>query len=315
MTEITGLHHITAIAGGAQENLDFYAGVLGMRLVKRSVNQDDPGTYHLFYADAAGSPGADLTFFPWQRPAPGRVGHGLSTGTALAVPPDSLAYWADRLARHGVATGSVEARFGERALALTDPHGLSLALVETSDAREWAPWHRSPVPVTAQIRGLHGARLHERELAATAAFLVDVLGFTAIGEDRGWRRFGVHGGGSGRHVDVLETPDAPRGAWGTGAVHHVAWRVADEAAALAVRARVSAARRRPTPVIDRFWFRSVYFMEPGGALFELATDGPGFTVDEELATLGEQLILPPWLEARRTEIEGVLPPLRDPMAR
>jgi glyoxalase family protein len=226
------------------------------------------------------------------------------------VPAGSLYYWMERLARSGVPVGGVEERFGERALTLTDPHGLPLALVETSDPREYAPWDRSPVPAEWQVMGLHGARLQERELAPTAAFLVDVLGFTAIGEDRGWRRFGVHGGGSGRHVDVLVTPDAPRGAWGTGAVHHVAWRVADDAAELAVRARVAAAHRRPTPVIDRFWFRSVYFMEPGGALFEIATDGPGFTADEDLATLGEQLILPPWLEERRGEIEGALPPLR-----
>jgi glyoxalase family protein len=312
MSEITGLHHVTAIAGDAQQNLDFYAGVLGMRLVKRSVNQDDPGTYHLFYADAAGSPGADITFFPWQRPAPGRAGHGLTTSVSLAVPPASLDFWIERLARFGVATGPVELRFGERSLPLTDPHGLSLALVESADPRDFVPWAEGPVPVAAQVMGLHGARLQERDLAVTAAFLIDVLGFTAIDVDGGWRRFGVHGGGSGRHVDVLETPDAPRGAWGTGAVHHIAWRVADEAAELVVRGRVSAAHRRPTPVIDRFWFKSVYFMEPGGALFELATDGPGFTADEDIATLGEQLILPPWLEERRPDIERVLPPLHAP---
>jgi glyoxalase family protein len=312
MTQITGLHHITAIAGDAQENLDFYAGVLGMRLVKRSVNQDDPATYHLFYADAEGNPGADLTFFPWRQPAPGRKGHGLTTSVELAVPVGSLSYWAERLAGAGVATGEEESRFGERALPFQDPHGLAIALVETADARDYAPWDRSPVPAHAQIMGLHGARLQERDLAATAAFLTGVLGFTAMGEQGGWHRFGVAGGGSGRHVDVVETPAAPRGMWGTGAVHHVAWRVADEEAELAVRARVAAAHRRPTDVIDRFWFKSVYFMEPGGALFELATDGPGFTADEDLATLGEQLILPPWLEPRRAEIEGGLQPLSLP---
>ena len=312
MREVQGLHHVTAIAGSAQENVDFYAGVLGMRLVKRSVNQDDPGTYHLFYADAEGHPGADITFFPWQRPAPGRKGHGLTVESSLAVPAGSLDYWTERLARLGVPTGPVETRFGDRALPLTDPHGLDLALVETADAHDYAPWDRSPVPAAAQIMGLHGARLRERELAPTAAFLVDVLGFAAIGAEDGWRRYGVHGGGSGRHVDIQVAPDAPRGAWGTGMVHHVAWRVADEAAELVVRGRVSAAHRRPTPVIDRFWFKSVYFMEPGGALFELATDGPGFTADESIATLGEQLILPPWLEERRPEIERALPPLRAP---
>ena len=312
MTEITGIHHVTAIAGDAQENLDFYTGVMGMRLVKKSVNQDSPGTYHLFYADDEGHPGTDLTFFPWREMAPARRGHGLIVETALAVPERSLGWWSERMEKSGVATGAPETRRGARTLTFRDPHGLPVALVETSDAREFAPWSKSPVPETKQIRGLHAVRLHERELAPSAELLTGVLGFDALGAEGGWHRFGVREGTSGAFLEIAERPADPRGHWGTGGVHHVAWRVPDDATQLAVRERIVGARRRPTEVIDRFWFRSVYFLEPGGVLFELATDGPGFAVDEEPAALGEALVLPPWLEPHRREIEETLPPLRAP---
>lgn len=316
MSTVNGLHHITAIAGPAQENLDFYAGVLGMRLVKKSVNQDDPGTYHLFYADAVGHPGSDLTFFPWSRMAPRRDGHGLAMEVALTIPAGSLDFWRARLQRYGVAIESPEMRFGERVLPMIDPHGLRVALVESVQAgdRLFEPWDGSPIPVAHQIRGLEGARLWERDLSVSTTFLSGVLGFTPVATEGGWHRYGVAGGGSGRYVDLRETPDARRGGWGVGSIHHIAWRVADEAHQLAVRERLEAARRSPTPVIDRFWFKSVYFMEPGGVLFELATDGPGFGVDEDLAHLGESLVLPPWLEPHRAEIEEVLPRLTAPAA-
>ena len=314
MRTVSGLHHVTAIAGPAQENLDFYAGVLGMRLVKRSVNQDDPGTYHLFYADAEGRPGTDLTFFPWSHLAPSREGHGLSTEVSLAIPLDSLRFWGDRLERYGARVDPVETRFGASVLPLTDPHGLRVALVETADAasRPFTPWDDSPVPAERQIRGLEGARLRERELALTAAFLADVLGFDEVGVENGWYRYGVNGGRSGTYVDVQEAPGARRGAWGVGSIHHLAWRVDDDEHQAEVRATVEAAGRRPTPVIDRFWFKSVYFLEPGGVLFELATDGPGFAVDEDPAHLGESLVLPPWLESSRGDIEARLPRLQMP---
>jgi glyoxalase family protein len=306
---------VTAIAGPAQENLDFYAGVLGMRLVKKSVNQDDPGTYHLFYADAAGHPGSDLTFFPWSRMAPRSDGHGLSTEVSLAVPPDSLDYWERRLKKYGASIGSREQRFGHRTLPLTDPHGLRVALVESASAltREFEPWNGSPVPVERQIRGLEGARLVERDVTLTTAFLITVMGFEHIATEGAWQRFGVNGGQSGSYVDIEAAPTARRGAWGVGSIHHLAWRVEDEAHQLEVRQRVDDAGRRPTPLIDRFWFQSVYFLEPGGVLFELATDGPGFGVDEDPAHLGESLVLPPWLEPQRAAIEGILPPLRSPI--
>jgi glyoxalase family protein len=312
MPELNGLHHVTAIAGDPQENLDFYARVLGLRLVKKTVNQDVPDTYHLFYADAEGRPGTDLTFFPWPDMGPGRPGTGLASEVSLAVPPNSLDWWADRLAGHDIRVDRPDTRFGERILPLADPHGLRLALVETAEARDFAPWERSPVPVARQIRGLHGLRILERDLALTTEFLTEVLGFDLGPVEDKWHRYGVGGGGSGRFIDVREEPDTRRGAWGVGTVHHLAWRVADETAQLAARERVLRAGRRPTEVIDRFWFKSVYFTEPGGTLFELATEGPGFAVDESPDSLGERLVLPPWLEPRRATIEAGLPPLGVP---
>ena len=309
MSTITGIHHVTCIAGDAQENVDFYTGTLGMRLVKKSVNQDVPDTYHLFYADGEAHPGADLTFFPWPKLPPVQKGIGLGVEVSLAIPKGSVEYWADRLSLAGVAMGARETRHGEQTLSFADPHGLELALVETVDPREFTAWDRSPVPAEQQIRGLHAVRLWERDVAHTASFLVETLGFVAAGEEGGWHRYAVNGGGSGRHLDIRALPNEPRGAWGTGGIHHVAWRVPDDAAELAVREQISAAKRRPTEVIDRFWFKSVYFLEPGGVLFEIATDGPGFTVDEDLATLGEHLVLPPWLEPHRAEIEDALPEL------
>lgn len=329
MREIKGLHHVTAIAGPAQENLDFYAGVLGMRLVKKSVNQDDTGTYHLFYADAEGHPGTDLTFFPWAQMAPGREGYGLSSEVSLAVPPGSLGFWRGRLERYGARIGEGEIRFGQSVLPAIDPHGLPVALVESADAlgRHFTQWEESPVPVEHQIRGLESARMVERDLVVTTSFLSKAMGFQHIGTENGWHRFGVMTDAEGRasarpgvagacpsgqYVDLREMPTAPRGAWGTGSIHHLAWRMDDETHQLEVRRRVTEEGAHPTPVIDRFWFKSVYFREPGGVLFELATDGPGFTVDEDRAHLGESLVLPPWLEPNRAAIDATLPKLIAP---
>jgi glyoxalase family protein len=311
MHTVHGLHHVTAIAGPAQENLDFYAGVLGMRLVKRSVNQDDPGTYHLFYADAEGHPGTDLTFFPWAQMAPSREGHGLSSEVSLAVPPGSLDFWHERLREYRAAVGQPESRFGKTVLPLRDTHGLRVALVENEESlgRPFAVWKESPIPEQHQIRGLESARMVERDLNRTTSFLTGAMGFAHIGTENGWHRYGVAGGKSGAYVDLHESPTSGRGAWGTGSIHHLAWRVDDEKHQDEVRTRVRDGGSRPTPVIDRFWFKSVYFPEPGGVLFELATEGPGFAVDEDPAHLGESLVLPPWLEPERATIEAALPRL------
>jgi glyoxalase family protein len=304
---VLGIHHVTCIAGDPRENLAFYTGVLGMRLVKRTVNQDATDTYHLFYADAAGTPGTDLTFFPWPGMAPGREGTGLAVEVGLAVPEGQLPWWQSRLTQAGVTTEPVVEHFGERILRFRDPHGQALALVGIGE-RDFEPWALSAVPEPSQIRGLHSVRLRVRDLAATAELLEGPMGFRPGLADAGCRRFTVSAGGSGALVDVEQSGHGP-GAWGPGSVHHVAWRLRDSADEMELRETLSREGHRPTPQIDRFWFRSVYFREPGGVLFELATDGPGFAVDEDPEHLGERLILPPWLEPSRSEIEAALDPI------
>lgn len=312
---VKGLHHITAIAGPAQENLDFYSGVMGMRLVKKSVNQDDTSTYHLFYADAEGSPGTDLTFFPWAHMAPPRDGHGRAVEVSLEVPPSTLEFWAERLKTYGARVSAPESQFGDRLLRFSDPHGLRLALVEPARrSRElFKPWDDSPVAAERQVRGLYGAQIWVRDAAATATFLTGPLGFERLAESDGIVRYGFSE--SSGVLDVVPTPALRRGAWGVGSVHHLAWRADDDEDQRRIRDDIERAGGRPTPVIDRFWFKSVYFQEPGGVLFEVATDGPGFAVDEEPSHLGEMLVLPPFLESQRVEIERALPPLHAPGVR
>lgn len=311
---VAGLHHITAIAGPAQENLDFYSGILGMRLVKRSVNQDDPGTYHLFYADADGHPGTDLTFFSWSHLAPARKGWGLSTEVSLTVLPGSLSFWTERFDQNNVDHLPLAERFGQKTLPFNDVHGLRLALVENEEAegRDFTPWRNSSVPDTYQVRGLECARMLERDLVATTEFLTKAMQFRLVASEGGWHRYAVGGDASGNYVDIAESPTSGRGAWGTGSIHHLAWRVNDASHQNETREAVIRGGAHPTEVIDRFWFKSVYFKEPGGVLFELATDGPGFAADEDPAHLGEALVLPPWLETNRAEIEEALPALTSP---
>jgi glyoxalase family protein len=311
-SSVHGIHHVTAIAGDPQENLDFYVGVMGLRLVKKSVNQDATNTYHFFYADAVGTPGTDLTFFPWPDMSPGQAGVGLAMEVSFSVTSGSLGYWKERLAKLGVEIDGTEKRFGEDAITFRDPHGLRLAIVETASPREVVLWSDSAVPEERQLRGMHSVRLWERSAGATAALLTECLGFAPAGEEEGWVRYGVDGGGAGKVVDVKAMPGERRGMWGAGSIHHVAWRTKDVDEEMRIRAGVEASGLRPTPLIDRFWFQSVYFKEPGGVLFELATDGPGFERDESLERLGEKLILPPWLEPQRAFIEASLPPVVTP---
>ena len=309
MTGVHGLHHVTCIAGDAQENLDFYTKVMGLRLVKKSINQDAPDTYHLFFADAVGSPGTDLTFFPWPGMGPGRIGHGLTNEVSFAVPKGSLDWWKTWLTKHGVTPSPETRRFGERTLPFTDPHGLALALVEVAAPAKTSPWEKSVVPAEHQLRGFHGVRTWERDPAPTAALLTGPMGLTTVGDEDGWTRYGVNGA-SGTLIDLKAFPDERRGSWGVGSVHHVAWRVTDSPHELAVREAVRQHGVHTTDQIDRFWFTSVYFKEPGGALFELATEGPGFGRDEDMAHLGETLVLPPWFEPKREEIAAGLPVLK-----
>jgi glyoxalase family protein len=237
------------------------------------------------------------------------MGHGLAVEVGLEVPADSLMFWAARLEKYGARIESIESRFGERTLPVVDPHGLRLSLVESANpGRPFTPWDGSSVKGERQIRGLHHGRLWERSETTTAHFLTAVLGFERLASEDGWTRYGFKDGWG--VVDIRETRDVSRGAWGIGSVHHLAWRVDDESHQAAVSSQIQYAGVRPTPVIDRFWFKSVYFREPGGVLFELATDGPGFATDEDPSHLGETLVLPPWLEPSRERIEAVLPPLR-----
>ncbi len=306
-----GIHHVTAIAGHPQENVDFYMGLLGMRLVKRSVNQDDPQTYHLFYADAVGSPGTDLTFFAWPGGPVGRRGAGQAITVALAIPPAAVAFWTRRLTEAGVPVEGPTQSGAEEVLAFADPHGLALELVAGPDTGErgpWVPWTAGPVPVEHAIRGIHRVTLAVDRLEPTRAFLESPLRFRLLDESGGRLRFAVGQGGSGAQVDVVRA--AGWGGIAVGTVHHVAWRTPDDAAHQAWQRELRGLGAGVTPIIDRFWFRSIYFREPGGVLFEIATDGPGFAVDEAVERLGERLVLPPWLEPDREQIEQALLPIR-----
>ncbi len=316
---IRGIHHVTAIARGAQANLDFYAGVLGLRLVKRTVNFDDPGTYHLYYGDEAGSPGTILTFFPWPLARLGRRGAGQATATAFAVPAGTLGRWAERLDALGVEREAPRERpgLGDEALTLFDPDGLALELVAAEGDRR-APWAGGPVPAEMAIRGFHHVALTVWNPEGTAQVLGDVMGFRRVAEAGGRLRLAAgadeKGPRPGALVDVVADPAAPRGQVSAGTVHHVAFRVAGDAEQLAWQGRLAAAGLHVTPVQDRQYFHSIYFREPGGVLFEIATDPPGFALDETVAALGEALKLPPWLEPSRREIESVLPPLALPQS-
>ena len=308
--QLSGLHHVTAIAGDAQANLNFYAGVLGLRLVKRTVNFDDPGSYHLYYGDAQGSPGTLLTFFAWPGARRGRTGLGQATAVALSVGPDSLPFWQERLTAHGIPIGEVESRLGETVLPLFDPDGLRLELVPTpSDPRPGFP--EGPVPAAHAVRGLHAVSLPERSPAQTARLLTDTLGFRAVETDGGgWTRYALGEGGT--FADVQAAPDLAPGQIAVGSIHHVAWRTPDDPQQSAWLQTLTGLGLGVSPVMDREYFQSIYFREPGGILFEIATDPPGFTVDETADTLGQHLKLPPQYEVRRAQIEAHLPPLRLP---
>lgn len=314
MTQVTALHHITAISGEPQTTVDFYVGTLGLRLVKRSINQDVPDTYHLFFADGSGNPGTDITFFPWPSMAPGRVGQGVWGEVSFIIPPASLDFWHQRLQTAGVGQLTREQRFGEQVIAFTDPHGLRLSLTATQahNGHSFTAWDASSVADSHQIRGLGSVRLTVRDATQTAAFLGSALGFVRAAQDGTWVRYTVGDGAGGQRIDVRTDPDAPVGSWGVGAVHHVAFRVADDAVEQQVRDQILDAGGIPSNVIDRFWFKSVYVREPSEALCEIATDGPGFAVDEDAQHLGESLVLPPWYEPQRAAIESVLPPIELP---
>lgn len=309
-----GIHHVTAIASDQQRNLDFYAGVLGLRLVKRTVNFDDPTTYHFYFGDETGSPGSLITFFIWPGGKRGRAGAGQVAVTSFAIPPRSLGYWIERLIKFHVPYEQPKTRFDdERVIALKDPDGLLLELVAHASAESRPRWSGGQVDAEHSIRGIHSVTLWEEGHELTSRLLIDSLGFRLVREQGSIYRFAAPGEGPGKIVDVRVVPGLWSGVAGAGAVHHVAFRSRDDAGQIAIRGTLATLGSNVTPPLDRHYFRSVYFREPGGVLFEIATDGPGFTIDEPLATLGLALKLPPWLEDRRFEIEALLPNVRMPI--
>lgn len=308
---MSGLHHVTAIAGDPIRNFSFYTRELGLRFVKKTVNFDDPGTYHFYYGDETGRPGTILTFFPWAGVPAGRRGVGETHQTAFRVPQRSLGYWTQRFTEKGIAYEALEKRFGEPVLPFTDPDGMALALVGIPGAENEPGWS-GDVPAEHAIRGFHGVTLLLDSAAKTAAVLTDVFGFKEAGREGSVIRFKAPGDAEGSVVDIYEAKGFMRGHQGGGSVHHIAFRATDDAEQGGMAQKlVSNHGLHPTEQKDRNYFRSVYFREPGGVLFEIATDIPGFAVDEPVATLGRDLKLPGFLEAHRKQIEGVLPNLEE----
>ncbi|MEW6636822.1 MAG: ring-cleaving dioxygenase [Actinomycetota bacterium] len=310
---VTGIHHVTAICGPPQPNLDFYVEMLGLRLVKRTVNFDDPTTYHLYYGDEAGTPGTIMTFFPWPDAPKGRIGAGQVIVTSFSVPAASLGYWTERLVESGVRFEKPRDRFGETVLSFEDPDGLRIELVAARDGREGRM--SGSIPSEYSVRGIHHVTLAAEGAERTTSLMTGALGFRRVDESEGRIRFAAGEGGPGNLVDVSEAGGFPAGTMGVGTVHHVAFRVPDEEAQMEVRERVVSLGYNVTPVLDRNYFRSIYFREPGGVLFEIATDPPGFATDEDPKHLGESLKLPPWLEEHRARLEEALPPLHLPAGR
>jgi glyoxalase family protein len=314
--ELGGLHHLTAVTGNASGNVAFYTQVLGMRLVKKTVNQDDVFAYHLFYGDEVGHPGTEVTFFDWPNIGSNVSGWGSIAAVGLRIPHAALDWWRRRFDDAMLAHGEVEERNGRRTLAFTDPEGQRLVLVADDGDVGFSPWSGSPVPAEHQIRGLSHVLLDVDRLAPTAWVLTEVMGFRRSAEyaapdnpARSVAVFETGPGGAGAEVHLQERPDLPPARLGTGGVHHVAFRTPNDEEHLGWQQRIARAGLGVTQVIDRYYFRSIYFREPGRVLFEIATDGPGFTTDEDAAHLGERLALPPFLEPRRAEIEAGLRPL------
>jgi glyoxalase family protein len=315
--QLGGIHHVTAISGDVSVNVAFYTQVLGLHLIKRSVNQDDVAAYHLFYGDEVGSPGTEMTFFDWPLAGPNHLGPGAISAIQFGVNgAETLAWWAERLTQFNVEHDGVQVR-GENKqgfLAFRDPEGQHFELVDAGGKLQSKPWSQSPVPKEMAIQGLYAVRLLERDLQPSAQFLMETLGFRQVGTYQSQEQttvyvFEVGPGGPGAEVHVDVRPDMPIGRQGIGGVHHVAYRTPNEGEQVQWRNLLLPRVAQITPIIDRYYFHSIYFHEPGGVLFEIATDGPGFEVDEQPGHLGEKLVLPPFLEPRREEIEENLRPI------
>jgi glyoxalase family protein len=305
-----GIHHVTAIAGDPVRNLSFYTRDLGLRLVKKTVNFDDPSAYHFYFGDETGRPGTILTFFSWATASAGQRGVGETSRTAFRVPLRSIGYWTERFIEKGISYQTPEKRFGETVLPFADQDGMALALVGIADAENEPGYGNDGIPSEHAIRGLQGVTLLLGSAQKTAAVLTDVFGFHEVARERSVTRFVAADDVKGCVVNIHEVAAAQRGLQGRGSVHHIAFRVADDAQQAQMAEKLIRAHgRHPTEQKDRNYFRSIYFREPGGVLFEIATDAPGFAVDEPVEALGRDLKLPNFLEPRRKEIEGALPVL------
>lgn len=307
--KILGIHHITAIAGNAKRNYDFYTGVLGLRFIKKTVNFDDPGTYHFYFGDEVGTPGTILTFFPWEGITKGQQGSGMATEIGYSVPGGSLSFWADRLKHANVKITGSGVRMGEEFLSFEDPDGLPLALIIPSSADSRKGWETPQVKADVAARGFHSITLSLGSVTQTAKVLTDIFDYAPLKQEGNRHRYITRAVDHASIVDLLEVPDENHGVNAGGTIHHIAFRVRNEEVQMAYREKVLRHGLNITPKIDRNYFFSLYFREPGGVLFEIATDNPGFTVDEPLEELGTHLKLPAQYEARRAEIEKVLPKL------
>ncbi len=308
-SSVLGIHHVTAITDDPQRNIDFYSGVLGLRFVKKTVNFDAPDTYHFYYGDDLGHPGTILTFFSWPGSPHGRRGTGQVTTISFSIPETATGYWQERLTRRGINVEGPARRFDEQVLSFTDHERLALELVAHRGADLGSGWTDGPVPVEHSIRGFYGVTLSVASYEQTTALLTDLLGFRQLGEQGQRTRFAVGDAGRGTLVDLLNLPNERRGLDSIGTVHHVAWRTASDEWQLQWQHKLREAGLNVTPVMDRVYFHSIYFREPSGVLFEIATDPPGFTIDESPRELGTHLMLPPWLESARPALEQHLPPV------
>lgn len=314
-SDLLGIHHVTAIAGDPQRNLEFYTGFLGLRLVKLTVNFDDPGTYHFYFADDRGTPGTIVTFFPWPHGAAGRRGSGQADTVSFAVPEHSLGFWMRRLEAARIGFEGPERRFDEYVITLADPDGLPLELIAVPGLTAANNQNGSAIPVEHALQGLHGVTLVESQGRRTDVFFRETLGFRVMARDGLRTRYGATDGTRSTVVDVVVAPDVAAGSIAVGTIHHVAFRTPEGGEQLSWQQRIRYAGIPVTPVLDRQYFSSIYFHEPGGALLEIATDPPGFAVDEESRALGTHLMLPQWLEPQRNAVERVLPRITLPEAR
>jgi glyoxalase family protein len=311
--KIRGLHHVTAIASDPQRNLDFYVGLLGLRFVKRTVNFDDPGTYHFYFGDRRGTPGTILTFFPWPGVRRGIRGAGQIESIAFSISPSSVGYWLERLKQQHVAAEKTSARFGEEVVRFVDPDGLLLELIASNSLAPIEQWPDSPIASEHALHGFHSVSAALEGYEKTARLLTNTFGYRLIEESGNRFRFASSDETArGQIVDLLCLPDSGVGRVAAGSVHHIAFRARDEQEQLQWREQLVDLGYNVTPVIDRIYFHSIYFREPGGVLFEIATDPPGFIFDETIEELGTGLRLPPWLESARSQIEKILPAIHVP---